>query len=67
MNRRGGRAPERQRESSRECHVPGVDEAFGIWLERRLHELYDEVVREPIPSDLLFLIEAHRARRPEKG
>ena len=34
--------------------------AFDIWLQRGLHELYDKVASEPIPEDLLKLIEEDR-------
>jgi len=32
-------------------------EAFDIWLQRGLHQLYDSVAREPIPDELLKMIE----------
>jgi len=44
-----------------------VEDAFGLWLEQRLHELYDSVTREPLPPDLLRLIEEHRTGRERKG
>lgn len=34
-----------------------ADSAFDIWLNRGLHQLFDDVAREPIPDDLLKLIE----------
>jgi hypothetical protein len=34
--------------------------AFDLWLERGLHKLYDDVAKEPIPDDLLKLIEEDR-------
>lgn len=39
--------------------------AFDIWLRRSLHRLYDEAMREPIPPELLRLIERDRDRRRE--
>lgn len=27
----------------------GVDRAFDLWLQRGLHQLYDQVAREPLP------------------
>ena len=39
------------------------DEAFDIWLQRGLHQLYDSVAKEPIPDDLLKLIEQDRSDR----
>lgn len=41
----------------------GGDEAFDIWLQRGLHQLYDSVAKEPIPDDLLKLIEQDRTDR----
>ncbi len=36
------------------------DDPFGLWLQRGLHQLYDSVANEPIPAELLRLIEADR-------
>lgn len=33
-----------------------TDPVFDRWLERKLHELFDEVAHEPIPDDLIQLI-----------
>jgi len=41
----------------------GVDRAFDLWLQRGLHQLYDTVAKEPIPEDLLRLIEEDRTAR----
>ena len=35
----------------------GVDQAFELWLNRGLHDLYDAVAKEALPADLLKLIE----------
>ncbi len=46
--------------------VPGrsqkADKAFDQWLQRGLHDLFDQVAREPIPDDLLRLIEEDRKK-----
>ena len=34
--------------------------AFDLWLQRGLHQLYDDVASEPIPDELLRLIENDR-------
>ena len=34
--------------------------AFDIWLQRGLHELFGEVANEPVPEELLRLIEDDR-------
>lgn len=39
-----------------------ADAAFDVWLERGLHKLYDDVTREPIPDELLKLIEGDRRK-----
>ena len=37
--------------------------AFDIWLQRGLHQLYDSVAKEPIPDELLRLIEQDKSDR----
>lgn len=41
----------------------GADEAFDLWLQRGLHRLYDTVANEPLPPELLRLIEEDRKER----
>jgi len=36
------------------------ESAFDLWLQRGLHEMFDDVMREPIPDELLRLIEQDR-------
>ena len=50
---------------ARRPHRPEKDgaEAFDIWLQRGLHQLYDSVAKEPIPDDLLKLIAQDRSDR----
>ncbi len=38
------------------------DAAFDVWLQRGLHKIYDDVANEPIPDELLRLIEEDRNR-----
>ncbi len=38
------------------------DPAFDLWLKRGLHAMFDDVAREPLPPELLALIEAHRKK-----
>ena len=40
--------------------------AFDVWLQRGLHEIYDKVANEPIPDDLLKMIDDDR-KRDEDG
>ncbi|MFT8674325.1 MAG: NepR family anti-sigma factor [Acetobacter sp.] len=39
------------------------DEAFNIWLRRGLHQLFDDVVNEPVPEELLKLIQEDREKQ----
>lgn len=44
---------------------PGApDAAFDVWLQRGLHAMYDDVANEPIPEELLRLIESDRFSPP---
>ena len=36
-----------------------ADKAFDTWLTRGLHDIYDDVAREPVPEDLIKLIQEH--------
>lgn len=36
--------------------LPTVESAFDVWLNRGLHQLFDDVAKEPIPDELLKLI-----------
>ena len=40
--------------------TPGSQGAFDLWLQRGLHKLFDDVASEPIPEELLRLIEDDR-------
>jgi hypothetical protein len=39
-----------------------TEAAFDLWLQKGLHEIYDKVAREPIPDELLKLIDEDRKR-----
>ncbi len=39
-----------------------ADAAFDVWLNRGLHQMFDDIVREPIPKELLKLIEEDRSK-----
>lgn len=53
-------APEKSRQ---EIHSHESDSPFDIWLKRGLHQLFDDVASEPIPEELLRLIEENRDDR----
>lgn len=39
------------------------NDAFELWLKRGLHQLFDDVANEPVPDELLRLIENDRERK----
>lgn len=61
-NAKSGKAggPPTPRSDRADCTPP---EAFDVWLQQGLHKLYDSVAKEPIPDELLKLIEQDRADR----
>ncbi len=38
------------------------DRPFDMWLHKQLHAMYDEIASEPLPDDLLNLIDKDAAR-----
>ncbi len=38
------------------------ESAFDLWLDRGLHKLFDDVASEPVPEELLRLIEEGRRK-----
>jgi hypothetical protein len=47
---------------SKKASDPAKPEAFDLWLKRGLHQIYDDVANEPIPDNLLKLIEDSRKK-----
>jgi len=37
---------------------------FDLWLQKQLHAMYDEIASEPLPDDLLDLIETDAKDKP---
>ncbi|MBO1073101.1 NepR family anti-sigma factor [Roseomonas marmotae] len=56
----GEEPSDRPRERSNRKGTP--DAAFDLWLQRGLHAMYDDIAREPIPEELLRLIEQDRTK-----
>ncbi|GBQ91551.1 hypothetical protein AA0535_2331 [Asaia krungthepensis NRIC 0535] len=51
-------------EKPRQTMSPGeAENPFDIWLKRGLHQLFDDVANEPIPEELLRLIEDDRSEQ----
>ncbi|OFW98426.1 MAG: hypothetical protein A3D94_04195 [Alphaproteobacteria bacterium RIFCSPHIGHO2_12_FULL_66_14] len=58
---RGGRAAETARPRVR----ASIERPFDLWLQKQLHAMYDEIASEPLPSDLLDLIDRDAAKTGE--
>lgn len=43
------------------------DPAFDVWLKRGLHQMYDDVAREPVPEELLKLVGEIREGEEKPG
>ena len=55
MTKRKSKQPASSQKQSRPA-----DAAFDVWLQRGLHQLYDDIAKEPVPEELLKLIQEHR-------
>lgn len=42
-----------------------ADRPFDAWLQKQLHAMYDEIASEPLPNDLLGLIDRDAAKGVE--
>lgn len=36
---------------------PATERPFDMWLQKQLHAMYDEIASEPLPDDLVNLID----------
>ena len=43
-----------------------AERPFDMWLQKQLHAMYDEIAGEPLPSDLLGLIDSDAAKTGEQ-
>ncbi|MBC7800185.1 MAG: hypothetical protein H7Z10_06165 [Gemmatimonadaceae bacterium] len=57
MTQRKAKPPKPPAQESRPA-----DAAFDVWLTRGLHQIFDDVAREPVPEELLKLIEEDREK-----
>ena len=48
---------DRAGETARPRMKAPVERPFDTWLQKQLHAMYDEITSEPLPNDLLGLIE----------
>ncbi len=44
-----------------------ADSPFDLWLHKQLHEMYDSIAKEPLPEDLLKLIDKDAGSAPEQS
>ena len=60
-----GRAGETARLKSK----PPTERPFDMWLQKQLHAMYDEIAAEPLPDELLNLIDhdAKKDKTPNPG
>ena len=56
--------PPRPKKTLARPDKPGVTAPFDVWLRRGLHQMFDDVAKEPIPDELLKLIEDDRDAEP---
>jgi hypothetical protein len=52
--------PPRAKKTAAEKAPTQPSAAFDLWLQRGLHQMFDDVASEPIPEELLKLIENDR-------
>jgi hypothetical protein len=66
MDRSDSRTPPPKPPAAPSQPAPGkpgaAEDPFGLWLQRGLHQLYDSVANEPIPAELLRLIEDDKSK-----
>lgn len=48
-------------EAARPRSKPLPERPFDLWLQKQLHAMYDEIASEPLPNDLLNLIDRDAA------
>ncbi len=54
---RRGPPPDKRPRPPRAQQQPGEERPFDIWLDRQLHAMYDDIAQEPLPRDVVDLIE----------
>jgi hypothetical protein len=61
---------DRAAEAARDKKVKApAERPFDMWLQKQLHAMYDEIAAEPLPDDLVKLIERDaesKGKRPPK-
>lgn len=60
-----GKSP-RAADALRQRAKASAERPFDMWLQKQLHAMYDEIASEPLPNDLLNLID-HDAANADGG
>lgn len=60
MTQRKDKPPKSPAPAARKPRKP--EAAFDVWLQRGLHQMFDSVASEPIPEELLKLIDEDRRK-----
>jgi hypothetical protein len=47
--------------------TPREERPFDVWLNRQLHAMYDDIAQEPLPRDVVELIERDGRRAATEG
>ena len=58
---------ERAADSARQRAKAPAERPFDMWLQKQLHAMYDEIASEPLPNDLLNLIDHDAANADGDG
>ena len=59
--------PEEGRAASARSKPRSTERPFDMWLHKQLHAMYDEIASEPLPDDLLNLIDKDAAQSGKKS
>jgi hypothetical protein len=54
-------------EAMRQRAKAAAERPFDMWLQKQLHAMYDEIASEPLPNDLLTLIDHDAAKADDGG
>ncbi len=54
---------DRTDETARAKVKGSTERPFDMWLQKQLHAMYDEIASEPLPNDLLDLIETDAGKK----
>jgi len=63
--------PQKERADSsvqgKQVKAPATERPFDLWLQKQLHAMYDEIAAEPLPNDLVHLIERDAQNKDKRS